>query len=223
MSARHYKLNKLLVVVVWGGGGHMKFSQIERGDQQFFCCFQGGIKNLTESFIPFLPHPPPPPRELKNDNSLKECMMSRAQWIHLALSPYEKKFACWPPPLGRRVSLLKLPNVNNVKKGGGGGGGGGEGCTYPITYKHGFCWISASTFGRDVSLSLLFSYTAVILWQDAIVVQVNILQCIPKHWIPHAGESPSVPITTMIKHFSLISIFVLPSYNYSELEIALKY
>ena len=47
----------------------MKFSQIERGDQQFFCCFQGGIKNLTESFIPFLPHPPPP-RELKNDNSL---------------------------------------------------------------------------------------------------------------------------------------------------------
>ena len=54
----------------FGGGGlrgdHMKFSQIERGDQQFFCCFQGGIKNLTESFIPFLPHP----RELKNDNSL---------------------------------------------------------------------------------------------------------------------------------------------------------
>ena len=50
-------------------GGHMKFSQIEKGNQQFFCCFQGGIKNLTESFIPFLPHPPPP-RELKNDNSL---------------------------------------------------------------------------------------------------------------------------------------------------------
>ena len=46
----------------------MKFSQIERGGQQFFCCFQGGggIKNLTESFIPFLPPPPP---ELKNDNS----------------------------------------------------------------------------------------------------------------------------------------------------------
>ena len=41
----------------WFEGGHMKFSQIERGDQQFFCCFQGGIKNLTESFIPFLPHP----------------------------------------------------------------------------------------------------------------------------------------------------------------------
>ena len=51
----------------WFEGGHMKFSQIKRGDQQFFCCFQGGIKNLTESFIPFLPHPP---RELKNDNSL---------------------------------------------------------------------------------------------------------------------------------------------------------
>ena len=57
------------------GGGHMKFSQIERGDQQFFCCFQGGgIKNLTESFIPFLPHPPP--RELKNDNSLISDLFS---------------------------------------------------------------------------------------------------------------------------------------------------
>ena len=54
-----------LVVVVWGGG-QMKFLQIERGDQQFFCCFQGGIKNLTESFIPLLPHPP----WAKNDNSL---------------------------------------------------------------------------------------------------------------------------------------------------------
>ena len=41
-----------------GGGVHMKFSQIERGDREFFCCFQRGIKNLTESFIPFLPHPP---------------------------------------------------------------------------------------------------------------------------------------------------------------------
>ena len=49
------------------GWGHMKFSQTERGDQQLFCCFQGGIKNLTESFIPFLPHPP---REVKNDKSL---------------------------------------------------------------------------------------------------------------------------------------------------------
>ena len=50
----------------------MKFSQIERGDQQFFCCFQEGIKNLTESFIPFLPHPP---HELKNDNSLSTCLL----------------------------------------------------------------------------------------------------------------------------------------------------
>ena len=56
----------------WFEGGHMKFSKTERGDQQFFCCFQEGIKNLTESFIPFLPPPPPPPppRELKNDNSV---------------------------------------------------------------------------------------------------------------------------------------------------------
>ena len=39
--------------------------------------------------------------------------MSRAEWIHLALSPSEKKFACWPPPLGHRVSLLKLPNYDH--------------------------------------------------------------------------------------------------------------
>ena len=45
----------------------MKFSQTERGSTTFLL-LQGGIKNLTESFIPFLPHPPP--RELKNDNSL---------------------------------------------------------------------------------------------------------------------------------------------------------
>ena len=63
----HCKPNKLLVVVVWKGG-HMKLLQTERGDQQFFCCFQGGIKSLTESFIPFLP--PLPSREVKNDNSL---------------------------------------------------------------------------------------------------------------------------------------------------------
>ena len=63
-------------IILWwwwfeGGGDHMKFSQTERGDQQFFCCFQGGIKNLIESFIPFLPHSP---RELKNDNSLNEIL-----------------------------------------------------------------------------------------------------------------------------------------------------
>ena len=57
----------------------MKFSEIERGDQQFFCCFQGGIKNLTESFIPFLP-PPPPPREPKNDNSLKLTSLDESQF-----------------------------------------------------------------------------------------------------------------------------------------------
>ena len=64
----HSKPNKLLVVVVWWGG-HMKFLQTEREDQQFFAASRG-IKNLTESFIQFLPPSPPPlPRELKNDNS----------------------------------------------------------------------------------------------------------------------------------------------------------
>ena len=52
---------------VEGGSSHEIFTNRE-GDQQIFCCFQGGIKNLTVSFIPFLPHPP---RELKNDNSLR--------------------------------------------------------------------------------------------------------------------------------------------------------
>ena len=66
-------------------------------------------------------------------------------------------------------------NVNKVGKGGGGGG------TYPITYKQGFCWISASPFKCVISLSLLFSYTTVILWQEVTVVQFNILQCISKH------------------------------------------
>ena len=41
-----------------------------------------------------------------------------------------------------------------------------------------FCWISASLSRCVASLSLIFSYTAVILWQSAIVVQVIILQCI---------------------------------------------
>ena len=43
----------------WFEGGHMKFSQIERGGSTIFLLLPGGIKNLTESFIPFLPHPPP--------------------------------------------------------------------------------------------------------------------------------------------------------------------
>ena len=50
-------------------GGSHEISQIERGSTIFLLFPGGGIKNLTESFIPFLPHPPPP-RELKNDNSL---------------------------------------------------------------------------------------------------------------------------------------------------------
>ena len=48
-------------------------------------------------------------RSHSNLHSVKEWMISRAEWIHLALSPSEQKFAFWPPPLGRRVSLLKLP------------------------------------------------------------------------------------------------------------------
>ena len=36
-------------------------------------------------------------------------LMSAADWIHLALSPFEWRFACYPPRHGRRVSLLKFP------------------------------------------------------------------------------------------------------------------
>ena len=51
----------------------MEFSQIERGINNFSAASRGGgIKNLTESFIPFLPHPPP--CELKNDNSLTSTL-----------------------------------------------------------------------------------------------------------------------------------------------------
>ena len=54
-----------------------------------------------------------------------------------------------------------------------------EGCAYPITHlSSSFCWISASPFRCVISLSLSFSYTVIILLQDAIVVQFNILQCI---------------------------------------------
>ena len=34
----------MVVLFEGGGGDHMKFSQTERGDQQFFCCSQGGSK-----------------------------------------------------------------------------------------------------------------------------------------------------------------------------------
>ena len=49
------------------GGSHEIFTNRE-GDQQFFCCFQGGQK-FYRVFHP-VSTTPPPPRELKNDNSL---------------------------------------------------------------------------------------------------------------------------------------------------------
>ena len=67
-------------------------------------------------------------------------------------------------------------------------------------------------------VSLLFSYTAVILWQDRTDVQFNILQCIAKHEIPRAGEFLSVQITRMSGHFALtLSSFYLPIDNYRAL------
>ena len=46
-----------------------------------------------------------------NLSSIVEWLMSRAEWIHLALSPSEWRFACWPPPLGRCVSLLNNTSI----------------------------------------------------------------------------------------------------------------
>ena len=42
MSARHHKNPTNFWWWWFEGGDHMKFSQIERGHQQFFCCFQEG-------------------------------------------------------------------------------------------------------------------------------------------------------------------------------------
>ena len=46
------------------GGSHEIFTNRE-GGSTIFLLLPGGIKNLTESFIPFLPHPPPPPVSYK--------------------------------------------------------------------------------------------------------------------------------------------------------------
>ena len=59
-------------IILWWwwfeGGSHEIFTNVQRGGPTVFLLLPGGIKNLIESFIPFLPHPPP--RELKNDYSL---------------------------------------------------------------------------------------------------------------------------------------------------------
>ena len=54
------------------GGGHMKFSQTERGINNFSAASRGGQKfNRVFHPVSTTPPPPPPPREVKNDNSLK--------------------------------------------------------------------------------------------------------------------------------------------------------
>ena len=72
--------SSLLIQQTFGGGagegrGSHKIFTNRRGDQQFFCFFQGGINSLMESLIPFLPHP----RELNNDNSLEETKHKRGK------------------------------------------------------------------------------------------------------------------------------------------------
>ena len=56
-----------------GGGGvgsHEIYTNRE-GGSTIFLLLPREIKNLTKSLIPFPPPPPLPPRELKNDNSLR--------------------------------------------------------------------------------------------------------------------------------------------------------
>ena len=48
-SVKYFTSVRSAGIILWwwwfeGRGDHMKFSQTERGDQQFFCCFQGGSK-----------------------------------------------------------------------------------------------------------------------------------------------------------------------------------
>ena len=76
-------------IILWwwwfeGGASHEIFTNRE-GGPTIFLLLPGGIKNLIESFIPFLPHPPPP-RELKNDNSLKEMDNFKLQQFNYSRS-----------------------------------------------------------------------------------------------------------------------------------------
>ena len=69
-SVKYFMSVRSAGIILWWwwseGGSHEIFTNRE-GRSTIFLLLPGGIKNLTESFILFLP---PPPRELKNDNSL---------------------------------------------------------------------------------------------------------------------------------------------------------
>ena len=81
----------------------MKFPQIERGDQQFFCCFQGGYK-FNRVFHPVsATHP----RELKNDNSLNKETLPGERFGHYAIL---KSF-----PLDHQVGRQLQRNVGSCE------------------------------------------------------------------------------------------------------------
>ena len=97
-----------------GGGVHEIFTNREGGStifllfpggiNNFSAVSRGGIKNLTESFIPFLPHPPP--RELKNDNSLNKLSFSGYQ-LSFCISQ-QKTF---PPLHTNNTAILRSKDI----------------------------------------------------------------------------------------------------------------
>ena len=64
----------------WFDGGHMKFSQIERGGSTIFLLLPGGDKKFNRVFYPVSTTPP---SELKNDNSpvLKVVMIKNVKIV----------------------------------------------------------------------------------------------------------------------------------------------
>ena len=55
-------------IVGWRGGGSHPFYGKLRGEAQSFVNFKKGIRYFPQNLFPFSPPPPP---EIKNDNSLK--------------------------------------------------------------------------------------------------------------------------------------------------------
>ena len=61
-SVKYFESVRSAGIILWwwwfeGGGDQMKCLQTERGDQQFFCCFQGG-KKFNRVFHPVSTTPP---------------------------------------------------------------------------------------------------------------------------------------------------------------------
>ena len=69
----------------------MKFSQIERGINNFSAVSRGDQK-FNRVFHPVSTAPPPPPHELKNDNSLKQNVTETSLKLQLHDAIYRLRF-----------------------------------------------------------------------------------------------------------------------------------